>query len=235
MVRTVPVIDRLWSNVGLGYGSGFLNQVGFSAFYFRFRSLSGIGGAGDEIIFDPRHSRYRDSPSVSYSLDGKKKKRLHVVSYFTLGNDDTVLGSNGDDVTFFCDTGNDGVSLNDPGLISNLAKVTGGMWLPNDEPDPANYGVERLYVPFGASDAPEWKVALRRGGGDDDAGVLDVKFPGWKWVIKSFKDAPREDGLFPTIFVTYEKNVLGLPFLSPTDVNLVFDDELLELFFVDAN
>ena len=68
-----------------------------------------------------------------------------------------------------------------------------------------------------------------------DSSTLSIPVSNWVLQPSTAADIYKDhDGniILPTIFVTYDKNVLGLPFLSSPFVNYVFDDESKKLFFV---
>ena len=73
LLRTVPQIDRIWSNVGIGYHSSFLQQLNVSAFIFSHRA----------IILHPKFYRYKSAPYLHYPI--VKHHRKFKIHSFQIG------------------------------------------------------------------------------------------------------------------------------------------------------
>mmetsp|Transcript_40364 Transcript_40364/g.59312 ORF Transcript_40364/g.59312 Transcript_40364/m.59312 type:complete len:189 (+) Transcript_40364:3-569(+) len=160
------------------------------------------------------------------------------------------------------DTGNDGISLVDETLIANLQQGTNGEWANHDDTDPKSKSdpflldwleddedkitglqcsqksrFNNLYVPYSPIDAPMLQIVLSPG--------IVISIPGNVWVLpgpitttRSSIDSDSENSgddaqyYYKSVFSTYHKNVLGLPFLCAAD--FMFDDDALNLYVVGA-
>lgn len=223
LVRTVPLKDRIWSNIGIGAYSSFMNQLPAHSFMFDF-DYYGIKTKkkGERIIFNPDPSIFHTWPKSPYVVD---HHRHHTIERFYFGSEITNGPVN---ISFFMDTGNDGISIFDEDLSDFLVSITAGVWM-EDESDPNNYGEERLFVPYSRDEAPELTLVLSPG--------IPVTLPGYAWVFKNKHGNPvtsqtvkkqrqmnRNNEINPTIFVKDKQNILGLPFLSAPGYSFVFDD-----------
>ena len=258
LVRTVPLKDRIWSNIGIGANSSFMNQLPAYSFMFDFDYYnvkknndnivtadhkdileSTITHHKERIIFNPNPNRYQTWDKSPYVIH---HHRHHIIQRFCFGNTKCLsfhekmeIPSN---IDFFMDTGNDGVSISDRGLQNYLANQSGGMWM-KDQSDPNNYGVGRLFVPYSKEEAPEMTIIMEPG--------ITITLPAYAWVfdqmqmgeyIRFYQDDKKKDnqklskqeGMYPTIFVTDKQNILGLPFLSAPGYSFVFEDLELMLY-----
>jgi len=200
LVQTMPPKDRIWSNIGIGYNSSFLQQLNITSFYFHLRVQSHIHKRSKNyIIFNPTKKQYPKTMVVPFTVTNESKRLFTLLGFtFAHNHDNSGVYSS---TSFYIDSGNSGISINDTAIYEQLAVSTSGKWRPPD--DEEEY--ETLYVPFRPYNAPSLRVWL----------ALDVfvEIPGTSWVLYN-------NGT--TIFSTYTKNVLGLPFLSSSD--FLFDD-----------
>ena len=234
LVRTMPLIDRVWSNFGIGYNSSFLQQMNITSMLFHLQIPNhddNDARSKSYIIFNPMKERYAESNTtkvVPFELDSNHR-RVHRVQGFTTGSSRLNPSPNQNDVLFHVDTGNNGISINDTTIYDYLASATGGKWhvedkrakdvLMTDMFDDAitsNFEYNRLYVPFHPFNAPVLNIWL-------NSDVV-VEIAGNSWVLSS-------DG--ETIFSTYTKNVLGLPLLASSNREFVFDDANRLLYVVE--
>jgi len=115
--------------------------------------------------------------------------------------------------------------------MSNLKIVTGGLWLPDEDPDSDEF---RLFIPdyWTPHSALDLVIAL-----STKSGVATVSLPGGSWVVHPYVtddgEVIRYEGFRRTIFCSYHKNVLGLPFLSAPGIEFVFDDRKELLYLVE--
>jgi len=217
LVRTVPNIDRIWSNIGLGYNSSFLTQTETTRFMLRFSNRQKAS-----VILHPEYKHFIDSAFIEFEVS---RHRIFTLQSFEFG-DNTLLNN----ATFFMDTGNDGISIADSMLKHQLSEVSGGIWLPHQENDRNNYGTERLYIPRNSTNNlifSSLKVSFQKCSKDKFVPVPN-------WLILGVKNENQSD-LIPTIFETYHKNVLGLPFLSSPNFDFIFDDTKLRLYLVSSH
>ena len=140
LIETVPAIDRIWSNMGMGYNSRFLQELGVTAFSMNLYT----DGKDSAITFSPKRSTYQTSPYSPFCLQNEMK-RVHYGVNFTLtsltipdiysDDCDDLVGS----VLFHIDSGNNGIAIGDIGLYSYLELVTGGTWISTDNQTASEY------------------------------------------------------------------------------------------------
>jgi len=215
LVRTVPQRDRIWSNIGIGANSSFMQQLPAHSFLFDF-DYYGVKyeHQGERIIFNPDPKLYETWAQSPYII---QHHRHHVIERFYFGS---TIGNAPTNIDFFMDTGNDGISIYDTDLLEFLAYETNGSWK-EDTTDPNNYGVSRLLVPYSRENAPDLSLVLSSG--------ISVTLPGYSWVFDNgLYDLGSE--LNPTIFVQDEENILGLPFLTAPGYSFVFEDREKTLY-----
>ena len=225
LIRTIPLQDRIWSNVGIGYNSSFMRQSKFTSFQFSFQKKDDL-----KIIFNP--SLLRNKSLLQYQQSySTPHQRIHHISGFQLGNSNTMLhgstnkSENTEVITpmeFFMDTGNGGIFLADPVFRQNLAHATGGYWT-QDENGVAS-DTQRLMIPTPLK-APELKIVF--------APNIQVTMKGYQWVLPSDES---DTTMSKTIFTStsYNYSILGLPFIS-SGVDLIFDDEKKILHLMGEN
>lgn len=234
LVRTVPQQDRIWSNIGLGYNSSFLQQMNVSTFMFDNSPISNDDIYNQRlVIIHPERKRFDHSPYVHFDTARHRQFHLQSIQFGDTTNNEVILSN---DTIFMMDTGNDGISIADLDLKYQLEYTTKGVWLPDDVVDPSNYGSERLFV---YSSILQNNTSLKINfqvmtDNNSNSSIFSIPVSNWMLQPSSGNLHQDHDGntLLPTIFVTYDKNVLGLPFLSSSCVNYVFDDENKKLFFV---
>jgi len=181
LVRTAPLTDRVWSNVGVGYKSAFLQQIGASSVLFHLRP-----NGASQVIFNPSQDRYRDAPSASFGVGGNRE---HSVTKIEVKG--TRIDTSG--LTFHIDTGNSGISIADSSVLSKLKSAAQGLT---------------------PETAPNLMLYLEG---------IAVTLPGKTWMT----------GKGRTVFSSYHKNVLGLPFLSAADI--VFDDSKRKIYIAGGS
>jgi len=241
LIRTVPLIDRIWSNVGIGAGSEFLTQLNVTRILFDFDYYN--DNKNNNIVFNPSPMVYGNWEYARYRLKkiiGYEYKRIHSVHGFSFGHEDSYFSRK---VHFHIDTGNDGISIADKKLQDFLADVTGGYWIK-----------DTLYTPFSPDTAPVLNIDMKL------RDKLVVNVPGSIWSLPKlssedleemksvnsmlFQEAPSvytqlvvseksphvPRDYYPTIFNKYHKNVLGLPFLSLPGFKFLFDDNARALY-----
>ena len=108
--------------------------------------------------------------------------------------------------TFHIDTGNSGISIEDPHLAVALASAVGGRW--------DNQG--NLVLTSGVANTNSSIVVM--------IGAIRAVIPASIWQLGT---GGR------TIFAKYHKNVLGLPFIMAGD--MVFDDAHKRIYFGDSS
>jgi len=144
LVRTVPLVDRVWGNVGIGYQSALFSQMNIESIMLNLnlprvaRPQSWSEHQYGEVILNPEPERYEGSVAQPYYYNASKgetvdyidmtKKRLHLISSMTFdprGNHDSE-----DDleVAFHIDTGNNGIAIASQRLFEHLVKITHGEW-----------------------------------------------------------------------------------------------------------
>mmetsp|Transcript_3522 Transcript_3522/g.4055 ORF Transcript_3522/g.4055 Transcript_3522/m.4055 type:complete len:613 (-) Transcript_3522:270-2108(-) len=144
LVRTVPLVDRVWGNVGIGYQSALFTQMNIESVLLNLglprvaRPQSWSEHQYGEVILNPEPERYEGSVAQPYYYNASKgetvdyidmtKKRLHLISSMTFdprGNHDSE-----DDleVAFHIDTGNNGIAIASQRLFEHLVKITHGEW-----------------------------------------------------------------------------------------------------------
>lgn len=241
LIRTVPLQDRIWSNVGIGYHSSFMNQTRLTSIQFSLSQQRVNTLAGElsnnltkrlyetEISFirfnpDPQRyinslatQRYRTPHHRIHSLDGFA---IDVISSFIFSK--RFFKTSFD---FIMDTGNGGICIADKFLKAHLADTTGGEWRPCDKKynhlassHTTNLTSEQLIIPYlSPSIAPDLQVIFTPG--------IRIIMKGYMWLISHYGH---------TIFVTCDLNVLGLPFMA-SGVELVFDDANKMLYIMGDN
>jgi len=115
LVRTAPFIDRVWSNIGIGFKSAFLTQANVSRLRFHLRP----GGESSYVGLNPPTSSFSSLPSGPFnSLPGNR----YVPAALAVGP--VSVGH----AEFLVDTGNPGISIQSETLAAALAAATGGVW-----------------------------------------------------------------------------------------------------------
>jgi len=115
LVRTTPALDRIWSNVGIGYKSAFLTQLGAERILLHLRP-----GEASSVTFNPDPSKYADAKYASFRVS---QNRDFPVDEFQVGNKTAKSGA-----TFRIDTGNGGICFADQEIADALESATGGEW-----------------------------------------------------------------------------------------------------------
>ena len=94
LVRTVPQIDRIWSNIGIGYNSSFLLQMNVSTFMI-LNTEHHRSHHRRSIILHPYFYRYRSSPYMYYHIVKNHRKfkvySFQIGSQSAFANNETVL------------------------------------------------------------------------------------------------------------------------------------------------
>jgi len=255
MIRTVPEIDRVWSNIGIGYQSQFLSQIHSRAILIQHQ----------QIVFHAQTQRYAHWSSTPFQIMHRRRVHTHLhihmhsrptttnnpqphINYPSSNNHDNNNHDNDQqsqyEHAFHIDTGNDGIALRSTHIQTYLAKSTGGLWI--SKPD-----FVQLFptFPLFHHDHPSIQFLLvptafaKQATSSDDANSkpdilvdlaphIQVRIPTNQWILMPPEDQPPQ--LFvPTIFSTYEKNVLGLPFILATQ-GMAYDDENL-LIYIQNN
>ena len=231
LIRTVPLQDRIWSNIGIGYHSSFLNQTGFTSIQFVLQQHPRRSSTRVNILrFNPHLERYRHATATQRYRT--PHHRVHQLDGFFLGpyngedptpsilknyNDPTAFSEERTTTTtiqpfdFIMDTGDGGICIADPLLKNQLAYRTGGKWVPENNAST----VEHLVIDPLAR-ASDLNLVFTPG--------IVVTMKAYMWALPFGR----------TIFVTCEINVLGLPFMS-SGVELVFDDTNKMLFMMGEN
>eukprot|EP01043_Picozoa_sp_COSAG02_P022531 COSAG02_NODE_1174_length_14082_cov_1929.950154_14_plen_376_part_00 len=191
LVRTAPAIDRIWGNVGVGYGSTWLAQLGITAIRFHLRT------AAASVTFNPSPASFTSLPSAPFEVTANRE----VTVALSVGSEE--CGG----ATFHIDTGNSGISIEDPHLAVALASAVGGRW--------DNYGNLVL-----TSDVPPGTRAHTNSSIVVMIGTIRAVIPASIWQVGT---GGR------TIFAKYHKNVLGLPFIMAGD--MIFDDAHKRIYF----
>jgi len=241
LIRTVPLQDRIWSNVGIGYHSSFMNQTRFTSIQFLLNQQRVHAYAKQPsnnltnlmyetqtsfIRFNPHPQRYIHSLATQRYLT--PHHRIHSLDGFVMGSSSFILRHKSikKNLNFIMDTGNGGICIADKFLKAQLADATGGEWKPCDSNyvgipgshTNTNITTEQLVIQYlTPSIAPELHVIFTPG--------IRITMKGYMWVISNFGH---------TIFVTCELNVLGLPFMA-SGVELVFDDANKILYMMGDN
>lgn len=240
LTKIVPEIDRMWGNFGIGYNSSFLQQMQYTSFLLHLRvskhglPLSNRQSGGSFILFNPdKINRKVGSIGVKYIIDDHARRvhKVHGIGIDPLADHNSMNIATKVNMTLFhIDSGNNGISVNDTSLYEYLRFNTHGEWrlpspsLANDLFGPnvreceteSGTASKVLFVPFNPATAPSLIISL------SSRAVATI--PGSVWVIS-------EDGA--TLFSTYHKNVLGLPFLSCSQKDFLFDDDELMLYMID--
>jgi len=206
LLRTVPLVDRVWANVGVGFNSSFLHQTRAPVLLLRARTQG-----ASAVVFNPDPALYARAPSAPFAAP---HNRLHALESLRLGDATLPLAG----ALFLLDTGNDNITLADPQVRVALAAATRGTWSADDG---------RLHVPRTYLDArPTLTVTFRPG--------IAATLPVEAWAPHRGGDVGNHtDAAVPTIFSAGSKvSVLGLPFIAGADVDLVFDDHRQLLYIV---
>lgn len=243
--QVMPPKDRIWSNIGLGYNSSFLQQLHITSLYFHLRVHQHHSPSYREksfLIFNPSKEHYYNSKPIPFHVE-MSRKRLHPMLGFTVGSKSwsTINDANMPSIApidtsvtqhtllFHIDSGNSGISINDTSVYEHLTHITGGKWREEEDDNDTKQQntscttaagsvptAKRLYVPFSPAHAPSLQVWL----------TIDacVDIPGPSWVL---------DNKGTTIFSTYVKNVLGLPFI--TNCDFIIDDRTTTLYVFTNN
>ena len=258
MVRTVPQIDRVWSNIGIGYHSQFLNQIQSRAVLILPDNKTSPTNKGSTIVFNAKKERYSHWSSTYFPVMLHRRVHSNVdiriasspPSSSSTKKDDSrnplkndFFPNEGYRKAFHIDTGNDGIALQSTRIQHNLAKSTGGLWISKlDLLD--MFPTFALDDRFFHDDEHTMKFLVvptafaqhdKHTANDDDTSKTDlivelsstvhVRIPTNRWILPPAKSDNEEPQLFvPTIFFTYAKNVLGLPFILATE-GMAYDDE----------
>jgi hypothetical protein len=241
LTKIVPVMDRMWSNFGIGYNSSFLHQMEYTSILLHLR----VGDRHESNLsqHNPNHKSFiqfnpplgvqfrRGTAGVPFQLD-EQSRRVHKI--FDIGIESAPsrsFESFNVPILFHIDTGNNGMAINNTAVYEDLAFATHGEWRDLDSemadllmPDRAhqncrsrsNDDTKMLYVPFHRANAPPLRIVL--------SPEIILTIPGPAWVLS-------DDGA--TFFFTYHKNVLGLPVLACSDKDFVFDDDALTLYVLE--
>jgi len=180
LVRTAPAIDRVWSNIGIGYQSHFMSQLGASSVLLHLRV-----GEQSSVIFNPATSYYHGAQSARFSVSSNRE---HSMDRMVVGGSTVDFKS----ATFHIDTGNSGISIIDSSLLKKLNSLASHL---------------------SPSTAPELEIVLDG---------MHVTLPGNVWVTSQGR----------TCFSQYHKNVLGLPFITSTDI--IFNDSERKIYVSSA-
>jgi len=121
LVRVAPAIDRVWSNVGVGYKSAFMAQIGASSVLFHLRA-----SGGSEVIFNPSPNRYKNAPRASFDVEGN---RVHTVKEMRVGKNSIQMST----TTFHMDTGDAGIGIASSSDLSRLNAAARG-YTPSNAP-----------------------------------------------------------------------------------------------------
>ena len=223
LVETQPQIDRIWSNMAMGYNSSFFWQLGqVNTFSLNLYT----DDRSSNIVFSPIRSTYVTSVYSPYYAVDAHNKRFHSVRNVSING----VGACNSTVVFHIDSGNPGITIIDESMHTSLPRITNGKWMRkkrtvyHDEERQESiagsvpYGLV-LTAPYTPGTAPDLEVVLP-GPGDESTDVV-VVIKGPNWVL---------DDAGQTIFSTYHKNVLGLPFLVAAN-EVVFDDNQQNLYF----
>lgn len=258
LIRTVPIIDRIWSNIGIGAGSDFMKQLNATRLLIDFNYYQDVERSN--IVFNPSPMIYAGWGYAHYKLEqfGTKKKRVHEVHGFYFGQTfrnmyvtiarevSSMFFPFHKKVDFHIDSGNQGIALADKDLQNYMVSVTGGVW---------HKGV--LFTPHSPDTAPDFYINLSL------TRKATVQIPGSIWALPHFSSKDIDDmqaanlflldddqfpslftqilasvttqsrpppGYYPSIFFKYAKNVFGLPFLAAPGFRYVFDDEKAVLY-----
>ena len=235
LVRTTPWMDRLWSNVGIGFRSDFLSQVNASVLWFSLR----LPPARSLIGLRPALARYESLPAakfttgpgnrylsatlevgsggtvcgpalLDYLFDVSSTTFKHMLLLFYLAHDFLCANSGRHHIV---QTGNAGISIESEVMATALEKATGGIWNRTGN-DNGNLWIDRsLHPPTTLTFVLPPMVAR--------AQQIRVTLPASIWA--PFADTGQ------TVFERYDKNVLGLPFIMAGD--FFFDDGSMTLWY----
>ena len=232
LLRTVPLQDRIWSNVGVGYHSSFLNQTNVQKLHFSLKLHPTQGSYGHIAFHTLRCDTKDDKIQQSYRV---QHHRIHTLEGFRLsqnaptGNEtETKKGVMGDFYPlplesnglfeFIMDTGNGGICIssnNFGGIKDHVSLVTAGQWRKESN---IMGGQEVLYVNTDHTLNSTLHVVFA--GNINNQNNQDMKI-----VVSLEPGIWIQDFLTgKTIFMTCNLNVLGLPFMS-SGLDLIFDDQ----------
>lgn len=190
LVRTAPAIDRIWGNVGVGYGSTWLAQLDITAIRFHLRT------AAASVTFNPLPSSFASLPSAPFEVTSNREVNVAL----SVGSEECGAA------TFHIDTGNSGISIEDPHVAVALAGATGGRW-------DAQGNLVVTAVAHGTRAHANSSIVVM-------IDAIRAVIPASVWKVGT---GGR------TIFSKYHKNVLGLPFIMAGD--MVFDDAHRRIYF----
>lgn len=114
LVRVTPLQDRLWGNIGLGYGSDFLKLTGATSIGLHLRPTG-----KSSVTLNPDPSQFQGWDSAPFGVTSNRDFVMAV----SLGFEQ--CGS----ATFRIDTGNQGVSIADETIAAALATNAQGQWM----------------------------------------------------------------------------------------------------------
>jgi len=217
LVRTVPLADRIWSNIGIGYNSSFLVQMTIKRILLRLSPQE-----KKEIIFYPSKDRYWNvatSSDVDFTVDSYNKRLFHF-SYVKIAQHVFWIDVGGNHTVHLDTVRNDGIYISEPLLQDYLANITGGFWFKDEEllnaqQQQVNHERERLYIPK-HYDAKPLCIAL---GNTLHGYSVQVAISKWTFPGK------KKSSYLPTIFGKYDHTVLGLPYLAAIGTEYLLDDE----------
>ena len=201
LVRTAPWTDRLWSNLGVGFRSVFLRQVNASRIWFHLRT------SGAFIGLNPRPGRYASLPSASFVVWHNTNRYLPATLSFA-GH------ACGPRSNFLFDTGNAGISIQSEEVASGLAQLTGGYWNTSHGAE-GNLWIDTTHTAHAARRSPPPELTIATGN-------ITVRLPPKIW-------APFYPSSGQTVFMRYDKNVLGLPVIMSGD--FYFDDTAMAVWY----
>ena len=247
MVRTVPQIDRVWSNIGIGYHSQFLNQIQSGAVLILPHNKTSLNN-GPTIVFNAKKERYAHWSSSDFQVMFHRRVHSNVgiriaSSSSSTKNDDSwtlleneFFPNEGYSKTFHIDTGNDGIALRSTHIQNSLAKSTGGLWISkHDLLDMfPTFALDEHFLHHDEHTTKFLVVPTDFAQHTDDAksktdlivelsSTVHVRIPANRWILPPANNEQEPQLFVPTIFFTYAKNVLGLPFILATE-GMAYDD-----------
>jgi hypothetical protein len=255
LIRTVPLQDRIWSNVGIGYHSSFMNQTGFTSIQFSLRhthhpkqlsrtslnesyATHSIVNTESFLRFNPRPERYVNSSATQRYLT--PHHRVHNLDGFSIGYSNFLIN-------------NDDVETHEIS-IEKRTQSKGETNTLDFIMDTGNGGIciadSLLKDRFASATRGQWKriendtfhtdnhtntteqLIINRFTPSNAPDLHVIFTPGIKITMKGYMWVTSLSG--HTIFVTCELNVLGLPFMA-SGVELVFDDANKMLYMMGDN